>query len=114
MFAVIGTETYLYEIKKWPKADQEAAAKIPQHLAENPYVGKHLSYPFLREKKIGGRRVYYLIYDDLKLVLLVATSEKKDQQATIAHIKMGLDEFREIAEKIAKQTSTPVSGNGPV
>ena len=105
MFKVIGTETYLEELKRWPKPDQEAAAKIPLHLAENPYVGKPLNYLFLREKKIAGRRVYYLIYDDLKLVLLVATSEKKDQQNTINHIKRYFDQFREIAEKISRQVS---------
>lgn len=105
MFTVIGTDTYLDELKKWPKADQEAAIKIPSHLKENPYVGKPLGYPHLREKRIGGRRVYYLIYDDLKLVLLVATSDKKDQQETIGHIKGNLDEFRKIAEKISTQVS---------
>jgi len=105
MFAVIGTDTYLDELKKWPKADQQVAAKIPSHLAENPYAGKPLGYPYLREKKIGGRRIYYLIYDDLKLVLLVATSDKKDQQATIDHIKGNLDEFRKIAKIISTQVS---------
>ncbi len=105
MFTVIGTDTYLGELEKWPRDVQEAATKIPSHLAENPYSGKPLGYPYLREKRIGGRRIYYLIYDDLRLVLLVATSDKKDQQATIDHIKGGLDEFR----KIAKRISTPVS-----
>ncbi len=105
MFIVIGTDTYLDELKKWPKADQEAATKIPSHLTENPYVGKPLGYSYLREKRISGRRVYYLIYDDLKLVLLVATSDKKDQQATIDHIKGDLDEFRKIAKRISMQVS---------
>lgn len=105
MFIVIGTDTYLDELKKWSKSDQEAAAKIPQHLTDNPYVGKQLSYPFLREKKIGGRRVYYLIYNDLNMVLLVATSDKKDQQVTINHIKTNLDEFRETAQRISTQVS---------
>ena len=105
MFIVIGTDTYLDELKKWPKPEQEAAAKIPTHLTENPYVGKPLGYAHLREKKISGRRVYYLIYDDLKLVLLVATSNKKDQQVTIDHIKGNLDEFRKIAQKISTQVS---------
>lgn len=105
MFTVIGTDTYLDELQKWSKSDQEAATKIPSHLKENPYVGRPLGYPYLREKKIGGRRIYYLIYDDLKLVLLVATSDKKDQQATINHIKGNLDEFRTIARKISTQVS---------
>ena len=105
MFAVIGTDTYLNELKKWPKADQQIAAKIPSHLVENPYVGQPLGYPHLREKRIAGRRVYYLIYDDLKLVLLVATSDKKDQQATIDHIKGNIDEYKKEAIKISRQVS---------
>jgi len=105
MFKVIGTDTYLREIKKWPKQDYSAAEKIPPKLAENLYVGKQLSYPFLREKKIEGRRIYYLIYEDIKLVLLVAASDKKDQQATIDHIKENLQEFRAVAKRISKQVS---------
>lgn len=105
MFKVIGTDTYLEEINKWPKLDREAAEKIPKKIAVNPFIGDQLSYPFLREKRIKGRRVYYLIYKDLKLVLLVAASGKKNQQATINHIQKHLDKFRKIAENIAKQVS---------
>ena len=100
MFNVIGTNTYLTEIKKWTKTDREAAEKLPKKLAENPFVGDQLTYPFLREK-----RVYYLVYDDLQLVLLVATSGKKDQQETIDHIKSQLDEYRKIADEIARRVS---------
>ena len=103
MFKVIGTNTYLRELQQWPKHDYDAAEKIPKKLAENPYVGKQLSYPFLREKKVGGRRIYYLVYEDLKLVLLVATSGKRDQQVTIDHIRENLKEFRKVAEDIFKQ-----------
>ena len=105
MFIVIGTDTYIKEIDKWPKQDKEAALKIPSHLKENPLVGKPLGYPFLREKKIRERRAYYLLYEDLSLVLLVATSGKKNQQATIDHIKKNLHEFRKVAENIIKQAS---------
>ena len=103
MFMVIGTETYLKEINRWPKPDKEGALKIPDQLKENPLIGKPLGYPFLREKKIKERRIYYLVYEDLKIVLLVAASGKKDQQATIDHIKKNLHEFKKIAEDIAKQ-----------
>ena len=105
MFKVIGTDTYLHELQRWPKQDYDAAKKIPKKLAENPYVGKQLSYPFLREKKIGGRRIFYIVYEDLELVLLVAVSDKRDQQATINHIKENLKEFRNVAEEISKQVS---------
>lgn len=103
MFKVIGTSTYLDEINKWPKVYKEAAEKLPNKLSENPFAGDPLGYPFLREKRIKEKRIYYLIYEDLLLVLLVATSGKKNQQGTIDHIKLQLNEFRSIAEKISKQ-----------
>ena len=102
MFKVIGTETYLNEIKKWSKSDKEAAEEIPKKLAENPFIGAQLRYPFLREKRIREKRIYYLIYEDLKLVLLVAVSGKKDQQATIDHIIKYFGEYKEYLEKIIR------------
>jgi len=104
-FNVIGTDTYLKEINKWPKNYKEAVDKLPQKLADNPFTGKPLNYPFLRESRVKEKRVYYLIYEDLKLVLLVAVSDKKNQQETIDHIKEELDEYRKIAKDIAKQVS---------
>jgi len=105
MFKVIGTDTYLEKLNKWPKIEKDIAEKLPRKLADSPFSGSPLSYKFLREKRIKERRVYYLIYEDLELVLLVATSGKKDQQATIDHIKENLDEFRTVAEDIIKQVS---------
>ena len=105
MYRVIGTETYLKEISKWTKGDREAADKIPKRLSENPFAGDPLGYRFLREKRIREKRVYYLIYEDLNLVLLVAASAKKKQQTTINHIKTHLNEFRVLAEKISKQAA---------
>lgn len=105
MFKVIGTDTYLKEISKWSKVEIEAAEKIPKQLVENPFVGKQLKYPFLREKRIKEKRVYYLVYEDLRLVLLVATSGKKYQQATIDHIVSQFAEYRKVAEQIARQVS---------
>ncbi|MEK6938272.1 MAG: hypothetical protein AABX04_04475 [Nanoarchaeota archaeon] len=104
-FHVLGTETYLHEIKNLSKEYQEAAEKIPSKLAENPLLGKPLGYPFLREKRIKEKRIYYLIYEELKLVLLVAVSGKKDQQDTINHIQGNFEEFKKVAEEIIKQVS---------
>ena len=104
MFKVIGTDTYLEELSKWPKTDKEIADRFPLKLSENPFQGKPLNYKYLREKKIKEKRIYYLIYSDLNLVLIVAASGKKDQQTTI-HIKDNLDEFRKVAESISRQVS---------
>ncbi len=105
MYKVIGTTTYEKEVSKLDKSERDIAEKIPKKLAENPYAGDQLQYPFLREKRLREKRVYYLIYDDLKLVLLVATSGKKDQQETIDSIKNRFPHFRKIAEEISKQVS---------
>ena len=105
MFRVIATETYISEIEKLPKHYQEIAEKIPKKLAENPLLGSPLGYPFLREKRIREKRIYYLVYPDIQLVLLVATSGKKDQQATIEHIKDHLDAYKEVAKNISMQFS---------
>ncbi len=105
MFKVIGTDTYLKEISKWSSEYKKRAEKLPKKLTLNPLSGNPLSYPFLRESRIREKRIYYLIYSDLKLVLLIAVSGKKDQQATIDHVKDHLDEFRKVAESVAKQVS---------
>ena len=49
---------------------------MPSKLAENPLLGKPLGYPFLREKRIKEKNMY-LIYEELKLVLLVAVAERR-------------------------------------
>ena len=105
MYRVIGTDTYLGEISKWTKTYREIAEKIPTKLAQNPYLGDQLGYRFFRERRIREKRVYYLVYDDLKLVLLIATSDKKDQQSKINYIKHHFYDFRKLAEEIAKQVS---------
>lgn len=55
-------------------------------------VGDQLSYPFLREKKISGKRVYYLVYKEIAIILLIEASNKKTQQKTIDEIKLYLSE----------------------
>ena len=62
LFKVIATETYSKELDKWSNSEQETAEKMAKSLAESPLQGKPLGYPFLREKKISGKRIYYLIY----------------------------------------------------
>ena len=102
-YAVYTTSNFDRERFKLSGEEQKRIEKIFLQLKINPYVGEQLQYRHLREKRIKEKRVYYLVYDDLKLVLLIATSGKKDQQATIDHIKQHFNEFRIVAENIAKQ-----------
>lgn len=64
--------------------------------------GKSLTYEFFREKKIGGKRVYFLVYDEIKIILLISCSNKKYQQSTIDEIKILLPEFKKYAYDLYK------------
>ena len=52
-----------------------------------------------------GIGLFLIWYEDLGLVLLVAVSGKKDQQATIDHIVSQFKDYRKVAEQISKQVS---------
>ena len=58
--------------------------------------GKPLSYTFFREKKIREKRIYFLVYREIRVILLVNASTKKYQKKTINKIKMFLYEYREL------------------
>lgn len=102
MYKVYRTETFDRQVRKLPKEEQKQIELIEQQLKINPFVGKPLGYKFFREKKIKGRRMYYLVYEDFVLVLLVGLSDKKDQQATINLIKNRIPEYYEVVKKALK------------
>ncbi|MSR86366.1 hypothetical protein EXS74_03140 [Candidatus Woesearchaeota archaeon] len=100
-YEVYHSETFDKQLKKFPKEFHIWLEKIEDQLLENPYVGDPLRVPWFREKKHDKFRVYYLIYDSLQVVFLVAISEKKDQKRTINTVFLLLDIFeREIKELI--------------
>tara|TARA_B100000315_G_C14468289_1_gene537070 strand:+ start:878 stop:1099 length:222 start_codon:yes stop_codon:yes gene_type:complete len=65
-------------------------------IKESSDVGKPLRFDWFREKKFGDKRLYYLIYQNLKRVLLVAFGSKKDQQKIIDHILKNKDRYKKI------------------
>ncbi len=77
--------------------------KIEDQLIENPYQGDPLNVKWFREKRIDEKRVYFIIYEDLDAVFMVAVSGKKDQQRVINTVRLLLDSFRnEIENLISK------------
>ncbi len=65
-------------------------------LKENPYVGKPLGDKSFRELKAEKFRVYFMVYEEKVLVMMVGVSDKKRQQEVIDAIKKNrylLDEF---------------------
>ena len=76
------------QLFKFDKDFQERVDKIEDQLVGNSYTGDSLNVKWFREKRIGKYRIYYLIYEDLNSVFMVAISEKKDQQKVINTIKL--------------------------
>lgn len=103
VYAVYTTKSFDRETQKLTRDEQERIQKIFLQLKENPYVGDQLQYRHLREKRIKEKRVYYLVYDDLQAVLVVAFSGKKDQQATINHIINNFEEYKEYLERLLRE-----------
>ncbi|MCR4368650.1 MAG: type II toxin-antitoxin system RelE/ParE family toxin [archaeon] len=90
--------------KAFEKLDFSLQKQIDREISqleENPYVGKPLGYKFLREKKVHNYRVYFLIYDELVVVFVIALSDKKGQQKAISAIKKLIPFYRvEIRKKL--------------
>src|SRR3989338_3801551 len=105
MYAVFRTERFDKELsKRFSKEEQREVENLEKNqIVKNPYVGDPLGYTFFREKKVGGKRVYYLIYDDLKAVLMAGVSDKKTQQETIDEIKSRLKEYYAAVEEAIRQ-----------
>jgi mRNA-degrading endonuclease RelE of RelBE toxin-antitoxin system len=94
-YRVYATETFKKEMENLDLSDQGTIQKIAISLAENPFSGDPLRYPFLREKRLREKRIYFLVYRDLSCVLLVAFGGKKDQQKTIDFIINALPKYKE-------------------
>ena len=91
------------EIAKYDKNIQDRVDKIEDKLMENPEYGSPLGTRWFRESRFENYRIYYLIYDDLQAVYMVAISGKKDQQKTINTIRLFLEFFREEIEKLIRE-----------
>jgi mRNA-degrading endonuclease RelE of RelBE toxin-antitoxin system len=101
-FKVYHSEQFDRELSRFDKDFQERVDKIEDKLVENPYYGNPLGFKGFREARYGNYRIYYLIYEDLESIFIVAISDKKDQQRVINTIKLFLDFFREEIEKIVR------------
>ena len=69
----------------------------------NPEYGTPLGTRWFRESRFENYRIYYLVYEDLQAIYIVAISSKKDQQKTINTIKLFLDFFKDEMEQLVKE-----------
>ena len=86
------------------KEEQKRVDKIEEKIAETGFTGSPLGFNFLREKRISGKRVYFLVYEEFEAALMISLSDKNAQQETIDKIKEYIPEFRRLIEKMSKPT----------
>ena len=105
MTYAIYTLPSLYQkiIVKLPEIEREEIQRILLQLTENPFVGSQLQIRSLREKRLREKRLYYLVFEDLKAVLIISISDKKAQQKTIDLIILNINEYRKYLLELLKE-----------
>ena len=98
-YKIYKTKEFENDFSRLDKSIKIQIDKEIEQLEENPFRGKPLGYKFFREKKAGNYRFYYLIYEDLVVVFLIAISDKKDQQGTVNAIKSLIPNYKEEIRK---------------
>ena len=101
-YKVFRSVSFQEEISKYDKNIQNRVNKIEDKLMFNPEYGNPPGTRWFRESRFENYRIYYLVYEDLGAVYLVAISGKKDQQKTINTIKLFLEFFREEIEDLVR------------
>jgi len=91
---------YKEVILKLSSNNQDRINNLVQQLAVNPYVGDQLQIKYIREKRFDDKRIYHVVFEDLKAVLIVVISDKKTQQKTIDSIKLNINKYRDYVKSI--------------
>lgn len=84
-YRVVITDYLERKLKKLKFSDSHRLENLKKKLETNPYAGKRLGYNFF-EKKWGAFRIYYIVIEDVTIVVLVEYTDKKEQQAAIDYI----------------------------
>ena len=105
MFRIFTTEEFDKDFKGLDRSEQIKVKKILKQLKEQgDLVGKPLSgLSFFREKKFNGKRLYYLVYKNISIILTIAISDKKAQQITINRILSDIAEYQQYVFEILKK-----------
>lgn len=104
MYKVFKAPGFQKKIEKTlTKYELKRLDKFIDKLRKGYISDKPLTYDFLREKNIGNKRIYFLIYEGITLILLVNVSNKKIQQKTINDILDLLPKLKEYAYALNKK-----------
>lgn len=86
MNEVLEAEIFAKVYSQCEKAEQNWIDKMRDQLAQDLHVGKPLRYDWFREKKFRNKRLFYVVNEMTKKVLLITIGDKKEQQAIINHV----------------------------
>ncbi len=105
MFRIFKTAAFDEEYSRLDNSEQIRIDKILSALLEKGgVIGKPLSgLSFFREKKFDGKRLYYLVYENVFVILVLALSDKKAQQATINEILLHIGEYEKYVIETLKK-----------
>ncbi len=107
MFRIFKTTTYDEDYNKLDNSEKARVNALIESLFEyGDVTGKPLGLRFFREKKFGGKRLFYLVYKNFSSILIVAISDKKAQPATINEILLNLEEYEQYIITKLKETIT--------
>ncbi len=95
-FRVFKTEWFEKKFLKLDKSLQDRIEKfVPQLREKGDGVGKPLGgVHYFREKKFDGYRLYYLVYPQWSVILVVDLGAKKVQDATIRQVMTSLADYQ--------------------
>ena len=94
IYTVYTTETFDKLFNSLEKSEQNWIIKIKERLEDHP-AGKILRYHWFREKRYlrRNKRLYYLIDEELKKILLVSFAPKKDQHKIVEFVIQNMPEL---------------------
>lgn len=96
IYQIIRFPYFVEQFNQLDSANKGRIGKLTLQLSEKgSLVGKPLGFLFLREKKFNGNRLYFLVYEEWKAVLIVSIGDKRDQTKTIQEIKRELNNYKE-------------------
>ena len=98
-YRVFRSDWFKKKVIKLDASERARVENMEQKLMSHPHEGKPLGCDYIREKKIGDKRMLFLVYDEYRIIFLVTISTKKTQQAEITIVKANLDAYRDVVER---------------
>ena len=107
MYRVFRSEWYDNKLKNMDNSETKRIEKFEQALKKAPFTGKPLGFKFFREKKFGGKRLLFLVYEEHSIVFLITITDKKAQQRDIDFIVSNLKVYKDEINNITRGVKPP-------